>query len=119
MPGFGMSPEMQKQIIDRRDEYVIDQLRIRLEKEDHTNAQTIAVFYGAGHLPGMSARLAKMGFEPVKTTWFRAWAMNGRKAGHVVETVGTGPETQPLVPARPVTPGELEKKTQPKKRVLY
>ena len=45
-----------------------------LREELDAGKKTIAVFYGAGHLPDMAARLKdEFGMRPVKTTWLDAW----------------------------------------------
>jgi hypothetical protein len=94
--GIGMAPEMQEQILFRRNDYVVEQLQARLAGEDHTKKQTIAVFYGAAHMPGIGAELEAMGFEPVETTWLRAWRMNHREgdvmAGSAAGGIKYGPE---------------------------
>ena len=35
----------------------------------------IAVFYGAGHLPDMAAKLTQRGFEFQGVGWVRAWEL--------------------------------------------
>ncbi|RME76824.1 MAG: hypothetical protein D6776_00585 [Planctomycetota bacterium] len=87
--GVGMSPEMQEQILHRRNDYVIARLKERLAKADPTQRQVIAVFYGAAHMPGIGAALEEMGYEPVETTWLRAWRMNHR-GGEIVASVEPG-----------------------------
>ncbi|HZL35237.1 MAG TPA: TraB/GumN family protein [Tepidisphaeraceae bacterium] len=44
-----------------------------LEQTIERGKKKIAVFYGAAHLPDMSARLKKMGFTPVAVKWNTAW----------------------------------------------
>ncbi len=118
--GGGMSEEMKKFVIDDRNDYVMNALKERLAKEDHSKAQTIAIFWGAGHGPGMAKALREWGYEAKTTTWFRAWAMNGRGKGWVAGTEdGSGLETEVLTPARPMTPSASPKKTGKKKVILY
>ena len=45
-----------------------------LEEELDQGKEKVAVFYGAGHLPDMAARLeSKFEMKPRKTTWLDAW----------------------------------------------
>jgi len=39
---------------------------------------SIAIFYGAAHMPDMSRRLENLGFAPVATTWHTAWDLTIR-----------------------------------------
>lgn len=45
-----------------------------LREELEAGRQTVAVFYGAGHLPDMAERLeSEFAMTPVETTWLDAW----------------------------------------------
>lgn len=96
LPGMGMPPEMQEQILDRRNDYVIEKLKERIDALDPSEPHTIAVFYGAAHHPGIAKAMQGWGFEPAETTWLRAWSMNSRGQGHVSER-----STDEPVPAKP------------------
>ncbi|MFC1705207.1 hypothetical protein ACFL59_00110 [Planctomycetota bacterium] len=99
LPEFGMSKEMKEQILDRRNDYVVERLKERLEGEDHSREQVIAVFYGAAHGPGIAASLKEMGYSPSGSTWLRAWAMNNR-GKEVVSERPPPRTTRPRPPAR-------------------
>jgi hypothetical protein len=55
-----LSPEMQKAIVQDRNQIVIDVLQEQLKKNPN---RTFAVFYGAAHMPDLQERLAKLGFK--------------------------------------------------------
>lgn len=45
-----------------------------LERELAGGAQTLAIFYGAGHMPDFHRRVTgEYGFEPVRVEWVEAW----------------------------------------------
>jgi hypothetical protein len=114
MPNMGMTPEMKELILDKRNEYVLEQLGERLANTDPSQKQVIAVFFGAAHNPGFAEGLEKLGYEEVSRTWFRAWAMNGRDQGYVVTDGGETPARSEVEPARPVQPTRSRQK-----RVYY
>lgn len=70
-------------IIVKRNEFVIERLEAeiaRVEKEETPGKEfTIAIFYGAGHLPDFHERLEELGYQRAKTRWLKAWAMNSRQ----------------------------------------
>jgi hypothetical protein len=74
----GMSDGMKKEVLERRNRYVLDRLKERLDADGDAKRQTVAVFYGAAHLPGMEKEIEGWGYKPVETVWFKAWRMNGR-----------------------------------------
>ncbi|QDV41396.1 hypothetical protein Enr13x_12340 [Stieleria neptunia] len=50
-----------------------------LREELAAGKQSLAVFYGAGHLPDMAERLEKdFGMKAGKTTWLDAWDLDGK-----------------------------------------
>jgi len=102
LPEMGMSKEMKEQVLDRRNDYVIEQLKKRLDGEDQTKKQTIAIFYGAAHGPGIAKGMKAWGYEPVATTWLRAWTMDSRGLGVVSERYDgkTGPGPSKIQPRR-------------------
>ncbi|GIW71146.1 MAG: hypothetical protein KatS3mg102_0688 [Planctomycetota bacterium] len=92
--GLGMPPAMREQVLERRNAYVLERLRERLAAADPARPQTIAVFYGAAHMPGIAAALMAEGWQPVRTVWLRAWSMNSR-GGEVVAAVEGDPSARP------------------------
>lgn len=78
MPGMGMPEAMRREILEKRNDHVIAALKERLEAAEGGAAkpQTVAVFYGAAHMPGIEQQLLEWGYRPVETTWFKAWRMN-------------------------------------------
>jgi hypothetical protein len=58
-------------LVDRRNEVVIDDLKRLIEAGEP--AKSVAILYGAGHLPDLAERLVgQLGYEPGKTRWLRA-----------------------------------------------
>jgi hypothetical protein len=49
-----------------------------LENTVASGKKKIAVFYGAAHMPDMSARVKEMGFTPVSVQWNTAWDLTIR-----------------------------------------
>lgn len=63
--------KMMKVIVVDRNEVVLDDLKKVLENE--TQLKSVALFYGAGHLPHLEQRLTEdFGFEFVSDRWFTA-----------------------------------------------
>ena len=56
--------------------------------------KTMAIFYGAAHLPDMDQRLTAMGFKSTGTTWQTAWDMSAPASG--VGDAGPAPEAAPV-----------------------
>ncbi len=99
----GMPEGLMKEILDRRNQYVVEQLAARLEADGDAREQTIAIFYGAAHMPGIEKDLLAWGYKPVQTTWYRAWRMNSHEAPIVAERLkGSGaPAPAAAAEARP------------------
>jgi len=58
-------------IIDERNQIVIDDLKQLIERE--TPLESVAILYGAGHMPDMARRLGEqLGYEPNGARWLRA-----------------------------------------------
>lgn len=60
-----------KVIIDERDEELIRHLD-RIHEERHDEPITVAVVYGAGHMPAVIRALARLGYRPRSATWLTA-----------------------------------------------
>jgi len=69
----GMSPEMKRVILDVRNQVVEEALikQLGIVKEG-----TIAIFYGAAHMPDLEKRLAKLGYTKTAKSWKNAWSIN-------------------------------------------
>jgi hypothetical protein len=86
-----LHPRLKQLIIDDRDQYVMDRLREILAKP--SGHRHIALFYGAGHMPGMERRLRAMGYQPAGpmhwvdaiTVRPAAEGLNPRVAAKIVE----------------------------------
>ena len=78
MPG---GEALLKVIIDDRNQKVIDDLTEVIAREP--DVRTLAVIYGAGHMPDLERRLeAQLGYAPVgETTWVDSMRLNLRRAG--------------------------------------
>ncbi len=58
-------------LIDQRNQVVVDDLAQLLE-EDH-DVQSVAILYGAAHMPDMADRLdAQLGYVPIESKWYSA-----------------------------------------------
>ncbi len=74
----GMNDALMKEILDKRNAYVVAALAPRIEAAEREGRPfTIAVFYGAAHMPGIEKDIMAWGFRPVETVWLKAWRMNG------------------------------------------
>ncbi|MAO22701.1 MAG: hypothetical protein CMJ35_13215 [Phycisphaerae bacterium] len=70
---------MQAVIVDGRNDVVIEYLKDTIAK--HPNYADIAIFYGAGHMPGLEEALVEMGYEPAGDTWAQAMTVNPKDTG--------------------------------------
>lgn len=62
-------------IVDQRNQVVIDDLKAVIA--DEVDVQSVAIFYGAAHMPDMAERLAdQLGYEPVSQEWMTAIKIN-------------------------------------------
>lgn len=78
--GDQLDPAMQAVIIDLRNQHVIDDLKAILGGDD--TPETIAVFYGAGHLEDMEQRLfEQLGYRVAGVMWFNAIALDLTQQG--------------------------------------
>jgi hypothetical protein len=74
MSAFGFDGPGGSVIIHERNSAAIKVLEDSLKQ----GKKDIAIFYGAAHMPDMSARLIDMGFKPVATEWRQAWDLTIR-----------------------------------------
>lgn len=72
-----------KVLIEDRNQIVINDLKKELAKKDAKDApQSIAVWYGAGHMKDLEARLVKqLNYKPVATFWLPAITTDLKSAG--------------------------------------
>src|SRR5262249_24419015 len=77
----GLPPEMKKLVrvlIQSRNQAVMDDLATELKGL----VQSIAIFYGAGHMPDMEQRLKRdFHYRPVEEIWLTAISINPAQAG--------------------------------------
>jgi hypothetical protein len=66
-------------ILRDRNQVVLEDLT-RLIREE-PGVGSVAIFYGAGHLPEMEEKILAMGYEEGQTTWFRAITVDLPAAG--------------------------------------
>jgi len=72
--------QLMEVLIRERNKTVLEDLRNELKRA--TPGQSIAIFYGAGHLTDLETRLRKeLKFRPVETIWLPAFSVNTAKAG--------------------------------------
>jgi plasmid stabilization system protein ParE len=114
MPEFGgMSEEMKREILEKRNAYVLERLRERLDEAESGPQQTIAIFYGAAHLPGMEKQIEAWGYRPVETTWLRAWRMNTAGGPVVAERIAAGGGPVATAPAPSPAPRRAHGEKEP------
>ncbi len=70
-----------------------------LQKQLDVGKRNIGIFYGAGHMVDMQARLLKMGFTPIACEWRTAWTIARSKPDAGASTApaaggAAGPSTQ-------------------------
>jgi len=59
-------------LIEQRNQVVVDDLKVIVENEP--NVRTLAIFYGAAHMPDMAERLIEqLGYRPEGERWFTAF----------------------------------------------
>jgi len=79
----GLPPDMQELmhvLIVERNKVVVADLKAELQRA--RPGQSIAIFYGAGHLPDLELRLKKeFRLRPVEDVWLPAFSVNTAKAG--------------------------------------
>lgn len=78
-----LPPDM-KQLLDvllqKRNEQVLGSLKIRLKRS--RRADSIAVFYGAGHMADLQRRVCReLHYHPTEQLWLTAFAVDLRRAG--------------------------------------
>ena len=78
-----VSPTMKQLLevlIERRNQKVIDDLKI--ETRSLRARDSVAIFYGTGHMPDLEQRLRKdLGYQPGKQIWLTAFSVDLPKAG--------------------------------------
>jgi len=79
----GLPPDMQKLLevlIRERNKVVVEDLRRELKRA--RRGTSIAVFYGAGHLPDMEMRFRnELKLRPAEDVWLPAFSVNTARAG--------------------------------------
>ena len=79
----GLPPQLTQLLevlIDRRNQKVLADLKSELEEFDNRN--TIAIFYGTGHMPDLEMRLRReLNYQPVAQVWFNAFSVNLAETG--------------------------------------
>jgi TraB/PrgY/gumN family len=58
-------------LIGMRNQKAIEVLQQRVQKGD----KSLAIFYGAAHMPDLAQRLRDQGFRPISRNWVSAWAL--------------------------------------------
>jgi hypothetical protein len=77
---LGMMGPLMQVIVKDRNEVVLNDLRRVIEQEP--DKRTIALFYGAGHMPDFEARLRReMGLVPVEEVWLPAITLRLEEMG--------------------------------------
>lgn len=66
----GLGPRFAATVLDDRNEIVLARLAETTAAE---GVESVAIFYGAAHLPGIEAGLEKMGYRRAAAHWLVAW----------------------------------------------
>ncbi len=78
-----MLPPQLKQLLDaliaRRNQRVVADLKLQLALMTPSNS--IAVFYGTGHMRDLEARLKELGYRPAEQRWFTAFSVDMAATG--------------------------------------
>lgn len=93
----GLGQKAAEVILYKRNEVALAKLKQQLET---TKTGSIAIFYGAAHMPDLEAKLAEMGFNRTSKRWMTAWQIG--------EGAGEGEENTPApaAPAPKATPAK-------------
>jgi len=75
----GLPPKLMEVILVRRNEVVWEELAARLAGDQPP--ESIAIFYGAAHMPDLERRLLAEGWRAVDERWVPAMSANARAAG--------------------------------------
>ncbi|MBX3355232.1 MAG: type II secretion system protein GspG [Phycisphaeraceae bacterium] len=75
----GMPSGFMEVILDRRNDVAWEALMRTLD--GGAPPKSVAVFYGAAHMPDLERRLAAAGWMPASEEWFDAMSLNPRRAG--------------------------------------
>lgn len=79
IPSPGLK-DLLRVLIEKRNHVVMDDLRAALAEKQPP--KTIAIFYGAAHMPDMETRLqTELGYRPVQDEWLKAFSADPAKAG--------------------------------------
>ena len=66
-------------IVEGRNQVVIEYLKDTIAK--HPGYKDIAIFYGAGHMPGLEESLIEMGYTPAGDHWIPAMSVDPKDTG--------------------------------------
>lgn len=78
----GLPPEVKELLevlVQKRNQKVLDDLKAELKKK--TRPDSIAIFYGTGHMPDMGVQLARqLKYKPVEDVWLTAFSVDLKRA---------------------------------------
>lgn len=93
-----MSPEMYQAIVVDRNQIVMDVLAT--ERAAHPEKQSIAIFYGAGHMEDFVERFGALGYTQSNQRWMTAWRIGSGAPEASENTPEFAPESEtPEAPA--------------------
>lgn len=79
IPAPGLK-ELLNVLIDKRNAVVIEDVRTAMHEANAP--KSIAIFYGAAHMPNMELKLRhELGYRPVQDQWFQAFSVDPVKSG--------------------------------------
>lgn len=79
IPAPGLK-ELLNVLIDKRNAVVIEDVRAAMHEANAP--KSIAIFYGAAHMPNMEMKLRNdLGYRPVQDQWFQAFSVDPVKSG--------------------------------------
>ena len=86
--GAGLS-RMMEVLIDQRNAVVLEDIEAAIDGARRGDGpETIAIFYGAGHLGEMERSLVEMGYRPTETQWVDAIGVDPADTGMTREQIG-------------------------------
>jgi hypothetical protein len=73
-------------IITERNKVVMEEVKAQLDR----GKKSVGIFYGAGHMPDLEARLIADGFKATEVKWMTAWEIGGAPSGGVTNKAAGG-----------------------------
>jgi len=80
----GLPPELHQLLVvlvQKRNQKVLDDLKTEIKRKKGKGPESIAVFFGAGHMPDLELQLReRLKYKPVEDAWLTAFSVDMRQA---------------------------------------